>query len=584
MFKDDNGVGYLSNGKQTDTVSLEDVYHLNNFEPTLPQIPPQPTGEFFFEYGGDVYFSASRPGGEGFELWRALAPFGELELVKDIHPGIGWSDPTHFVDFDGELYFVASDPSNGREVWKTDGTTLGTVRVTDIAQGGASSSPEELTVVDDYLFFSAQSDTNTGRELWRLDTNGTATLFDINSKLFESSNPEHLTMFDSQLHGEILIFDARIQGTQLFAPNPPTKPGREVFLLTNPAGGAASVTWIDIDNDVIQFSNPPLTRDGRPLNQVAGFSVLDDPATIGHDDFVFFEATDGSSGFELYALDENAVLISVSNPTPLKDLNPGSANGRPRDFFALDDMMFFTADTGTGKRMFKIQEQGISLDQSDVTDFSGDLLVEGVEMAGELFGIAEVNGSSNNRELYKLSVDLGVVTYAALSTSDIFDNTPNQPRALIADQGLLFMLGSIPNDGKSGVNPVRLRTVDVDLNQPKFTLLRDDGHAQAQFLSDGNLALLQAVHINEPQDLLDSSASRTATFQGNQGFIVGVAKRFGRIKLRGTFTEGKQTVSNNANIGEVIIKDPEGTIQFKIDENGNLELTGRVLRNTLDIP
>jgi ELWxxDGT repeat protein len=53
------------------------------------------------------------------------------------------------------------------ELWQSDGTRLGTVRVQDIAPGTRSSSPAALTVVDSLLFFSAR-DGITGRELWAL--------------------------------------------------------------------------------------------------------------------------------------------------------------------------------------------------------------------------------------------------------------------------------------------------------------------------------------------------------------------------------------------------------------------------------
>ena len=35
----------------------------------------------------------------------------------------------------GTLFFVGSDAANGSELWKSDGTTAGTVRIKDICSG-----------------------------------------------------------------------------------------------------------------------------------------------------------------------------------------------------------------------------------------------------------------------------------------------------------------------------------------------------------------------------------------------------------------------------------------------------------------
>ena len=70
----------------------------------------------------------------------------------------------------GTLFFTANDGTNGRELWKSDGTAAGTVLVKDINPGIAGSNPDNLTAVDDRLFFAANDGTN-GDELWRSNGN-----------------------------------------------------------------------------------------------------------------------------------------------------------------------------------------------------------------------------------------------------------------------------------------------------------------------------------------------------------------------------------------------------------------------------
>ena len=64
-------------------------------------------------------------------------------------------------------YFTMDDGIHGRELWKTDGTAGGTKPLADVLPGPLSSSPANLKVVGDRLFFSAWAP-ETGREPWVL--------------------------------------------------------------------------------------------------------------------------------------------------------------------------------------------------------------------------------------------------------------------------------------------------------------------------------------------------------------------------------------------------------------------------------
>ena len=93
------------------------------------------------------------------------------------------------------LYFVANDGTNNYEVWKSDGTSAGTVMVKDIRSG--SSGPRHLTAVDNTLYFRAD-DGIYGRELWKSDgtSAGTVMVKDIRSGIY-GSEPQHLTSVGS---------------------------------------------------------------------------------------------------------------------------------------------------------------------------------------------------------------------------------------------------------------------------------------------------------------------------------------------------------------------------------------------------
>ena len=80
--------------------------------------------------GNTLFFTAEHETGR--ELWLLEDMSNEPRLVKDINPGEFSSFPFGLHEFNGELYFGAFDPDHGRELWKTNGTSDGTVLVADI--------------------------------------------------------------------------------------------------------------------------------------------------------------------------------------------------------------------------------------------------------------------------------------------------------------------------------------------------------------------------------------------------------------------------------------------------------------------
>src|SRR5688500_13839238 len=110
----------------------------------------------------------------GFVPARLALAAGQLgaHLIKDMNPGSDAtpsSSPDKFISIDNTTYFVATDSSNGREIWKTDGTMEGTTLVVDITAGTDSSFPNdsyppiELTHMNGTLLFA------TGSKLWKSD-------------------------------------------------------------------------------------------------------------------------------------------------------------------------------------------------------------------------------------------------------------------------------------------------------------------------------------------------------------------------------------------------------------------------------
>jgi ELWxxDGT repeat protein len=90
-------------------------------------------------------------------------------MIKDIFPGSSGSYPGLTV-VNGTVFLTATDGTTGTELWKTDGTAAGTVRVKDVNPTG-SGNLQGLTAVGGTLYFRADEG-SLNSTLWQSD--GTA--------------------------------------------------------------------------------------------------------------------------------------------------------------------------------------------------------------------------------------------------------------------------------------------------------------------------------------------------------------------------------------------------------------------------
>ena len=141
-----------------------------NYVATSPRLGQSGLSDVQLEnVNGTLYFIAN-DGTHGYELWKTDGTSSGTVLVKDINPGAGSSSlgllTGSSTNVNGTLYFAATDGTHGDELWKSDGSSSGTVLVADAQPGLGGTYPQYLTNVNGTLFYTA-SHLAEGRELWK---------------------------------------------------------------------------------------------------------------------------------------------------------------------------------------------------------------------------------------------------------------------------------------------------------------------------------------------------------------------------------------------------------------------------------
>ena len=270
---------------------------------------------------GDTLYFVADDGTHGKELWQVDSS-GNTSLVEDLNPGSSSSLPNQLTAFEDKLYFVADDGTNGRELWQVNSSGKASL-VEDIYPGffqtyhgggvyGHTSSPRNLNIVGDKLYFTANDGTH-GRELWQLNSSGNVSLVEDLNPGSAFSNPNTFNVVEDRL---IFLAD---DGTR----------GRELWQVDN-SGKASLVTDLNPGSDNFIFS----------YFTVAG-------------DRLFFVTDDGIHGRELWQVN------SSGNASLVEDIYPGSFDSDykgsyPNDLIALEDKLYFVADDGTGKDIWTL--------------------------------------------------------------------------------------------------------------------------------------------------------------------------------------------------------------------------------------
>ena len=250
-------------------------------------------------------------------------------LVKDIAAGQSSSSPSQFTLSGRFAYFAASDPAHGRELWRTDGTSAGTVLLKDIDPGPSGrASLFELTDVNGVLFFTA-IDAEHGDELWRSDGTeaGTFLVSDVNPGP-QLSQPTRGSSFPSSL--------TNVNG-RLFFVGCDEETGNELWTSDGSEAGTRMV------KDIIPGPGIPPNPAGSPRS-----ACRDSPSPsmlTAMNGIVYFFVTLPELGREVWRSDgtaEGTYLVKDAHPGPDPATFPSMGDVAPPQRMAVvKDQLFF---------------------------------------------------------------------------------------------------------------------------------------------------------------------------------------------------------------------------------------------------
>ena len=282
------------------------------------------------EWSGDTLYFFADDGINGTELWKSDGTDAGTIMVKDINPAGSsrwshchnsnspWTTP---VATGAMIYFWANDGTHGYELWKSDGTEIGTVMVKDITSGtNGSFDGSDLVIFGNTLYFSAMNDTARNMalpptnfpDLWKSDGTEIGTVKVTETEFYDIVG---LTVVGNTLY---FIGDANAPGFE-------SDKGRELWMTDGTDAGTVMVKDI---------------RSGSAGSYGHSLTSFGD---------VYFVADDGTNGYELWKSDG-----TETGTVMVKDISVGSSNSYPSQLTVVDNVLYFLADDGiNGCKLWK---------------------------------------------------------------------------------------------------------------------------------------------------------------------------------------------------------------------------------------
>jgi ELWxxDGT repeat protein len=369
----------------------------------------------------------------------------QVTLVQDLEGGTNGSFPNQFIEFKGELYMSAYRTAEGRELFKTNGTTISLV--SDIRIGGDFSSPQEFTVLGDTLYFSAYENGTIARELYKTDGVTVTLADDINTIANYGSLISEMTVFNNALY---FVAATDFADRELFFYDPSVGSSQRVFDI-NPGTTGSNPEQITEFNGELYFVADDGTN-GQELwkttSSGTSAALVQDIFTGSDSSYIseltvfknelYFVAEDGTNGRELWK-------TNGATTTMVMDINSGGSSF-PRRLTVLGDTLYFRAEVGgtIDNELYKTDGTTVTLadDINTIANY-GSFIGEITVLNNRLYFSAATD--NNDRELFFYDPSVG-------SSQRVKDVNPgltgSSPRLFTIIKDVLYFVAT--DDGTMG--------------------------------------------------------------------------------------------------------------------------------------
>ncbi len=309
----------------------------------LKDINPQYNGinnTKFINFNNSIFFSAD-DNVNGEELWVTNGTTLGTQILKDIKLGNNSSNITELTSTSNFIIFSAQgDLNTFNTLWRSDGTQGGTFELKNVNLDISSSSMEvNFVILNGLLYFQGGSNSSNGRELWKTDgtTINTNIALDINHKFScyvnrsdsEELNGKLIFLGNDGSHGtEPFVSDGTINGSKILKDinvgnlnsffNSDTNTKLDIFTK------AGNLVYFRANNGLNGYEL--YKTDGTEINTQmvkdisigTASSLVESTLFMSFNNVIYFKANDQIHGEELWRSDgtESGTYI-------LKDINPG---------------------------------------------------------------------------------------------------------------------------------------------------------------------------------------------------------------------------------------------------------------------
>lgn len=263
------------------------------------------------------------------QLWKSDGTVLGTSMVKDLPFTSGYTD-FRMTEFDDKIWFTASDDTDQTALWCTDGTELGTLEFSALYPGGYSAT-RILGTTATHLYF-AGDDGVIGNELWRTD--GIAL-----PELVSDVNPDgSSSVYSATFIDEKMYFSASVgnNGVEPFVSDG-TPLGTSMIADLNPDGSSSPAGFTLCQGKVFFGARSTNGQHPNLYTYDPADQAVETIKGFGHDayggvsqmycwgDEIYFDAANTGYNYELWKSDgtsSGTAMLAEVNPDSLSGSNP----------------------------------------------------------------------------------------------------------------------------------------------------------------------------------------------------------------------------------------------------------------------